>query len=444
MQPAPQDHHGVITLASGTGSAGGSERPAGKRPGGRGRHASAERRGGVAGVLPQRAAFYLLASIVVSFLAGSSAPTPLYAVYQAEWGFGPVTTTLVFGVYAIAVLVALLTMGRLSDHLGRRPVLLGSLAAQVAAMVVFATAHGVPELMVARVIQGLSTGAALGAVGAGMLDIDRLRGTVANSFAPGVGTAAGSLVSAFLVQYLPAPTHLVYLVLAAVMALQALGVVLMRETVTPERGALGSMVPDVRLPGTVRRAVLTAVPMLIAVWALAGFYASLSPALVRTLSHSTSAVYGGLALSVLAGVGAATTLLLRSAPARGVMFTGIATTVAGVAVTLVSVQNGSLALFFAGSVIAGIGFGGGFQGGIRTVMPLTAAHERSGVLSLLYVVSYLGMGLPSVIAGYLVVHAGGLMVTAREYGTAVIVLALLALIGLLTDRRGGRSRPVIV
>ena len=439
QQCTSQDHDVAALLTADSGSVGERTRVPARRA-----SAAPSRAMPRVRALPSGTAFYLLASVVVSFLAASSAPTPLYAVYQAEWGFSPVTTTTVFGVYAIAVLVSLLTLGRLSDHLGRRPVLLAALAVQAVAMVVFATAHGVPELMAGRVIQGLSTGAALGAVGAGMLDIDRARGTVANSFAPGLGTASGSLMSAFLVQYLPAPTHLVYLALVGVFAVQAVGVALMRETLTPTPGALATLVPDVRLPRTVRRAVVNAAPVLIAVWALAGFYASLGPALVRTLTHSTSAVYGGLALFVLAGVAAAATLVFRAAPARGVMLTGIATLVAGVALTLVAVENGSAALFFLGSAIAGVGFGSGFQGGIRTVMPLTAAHERSGVLSLLYVVSYLGMGVPSVVAGYLVVHAGGLLATAREYGVAVIVLALLALVGLLTDRRAtGRTRPGI-
>jgi MFS family permease len=134
-------------------------------------------------------ALALLASIIVSFLAASSAPTPLYATYQAEWGFSPITTTVVFGVYAMAVLASLLVVGRISDHLGRRPVLLAALVVQAAAMLVFAGAGSVTALLAARVIQGLSTGAAMGAVGAAMLDIDRSRGTVANSVAPGVGTA---------------------------------------------------------------------------------------------------------------------------------------------------------------------------------------------------------------------------------------------------------------
>ena len=111
-------------------------------------------------------ALLLLASLTVSMLAASGAPTPLYAIYQQRWGFTPITTTIIFGVYAVAVLVALLILGRLSDYVGRRPVLLAAIAVQAASLVVFATAGGVGGLIVARVIQGVSAGAALGAIGA--------------------------------------------------------------------------------------------------------------------------------------------------------------------------------------------------------------------------------------------------------------------------------------
>ena len=219
----------------------------------------------------------LLGSIIVSFLAASAAPTPLYAVYAAQWGFSPLATTVVFGVYALAVLAGLLTFGRLSDHTGRRPVLLAGLALQAVSMVLFATAGGLGTLLVARVVQGLATGASLGAVGAGMLDIDRRRGAVANSFAPGIGTASGALVSALAVQYLPAPTHLIYLVLLGVFGAQAAGVLAMRETAPRRPGALRSLVPDIRLPRAARTEVAIAAPVLFAVWALAGFYGSLGP-----------------------------------------------------------------------------------------------------------------------------------------------------------------------
>ncbi|MFJ5287939.1 MFS transporter [Streptomyces sp. NPDC088348] len=391
--------------------------------------------------LPPNVALYVLASITVSFLAASSAPTPLYAVYQAEWGFDPITTTVVFGVYAVAVLLGLLTMGKLSDHVGRRPVLLAALAAQGASMIVFATSEGVSGLMVARIVQGLSTGAALGAIGAGMMDIDRPRGTITNAVVPGIGTATGALVSGLVVQFLPAPTHLVYLGLLAVFALQAVAVALMAETVSRKPGALASLAPEIKLPRAVRRPMLVAAPVLFAVWALAGLYGSLGPSLARQLTGSRSEVLGGLSLFVLAGVAAVSVLVLRKAATRTVMLTGILALIAGVALTLVSIRGSSPTGFFVGTAIAGVGFGSGFQGGIRTVMPLARPHESSGVLSLLFVVSYLGMGVPAVIAGFLVVHAGGLTATAQEYGIAVIVLAAFALLGLA---RGSRDKTAVL
>lgn len=376
------------------------------------------------------ATLVLLGSVVVTFLAASSTPTPLYAVYQAAWGFSPITTTVVFGVYAIAVLVALLVVGTLSDHVGRKPVLLAAIAVQVVSMLVFATADGVADLLLARVVQGLSTGAAVGAVGAAMIDLDRERGTLANAVAPPLGTATGALVSALVVQYLPAPTRTIYLALLVLLVVQAVGVSLIGETVSRAPGAWASLRPELALPRAVRGAVLTAAPVLLATWALAGFYASLGPATIRGLLGTTAVLPGGLGLFLLAGVAGTTVFLLRRTDPRRVLLVGIPALVVGVLTTLVAIRVGSAAGFFVGTAVAGIGFGSGFNGGIRMVVPLAEAHERAGVLSLLYVVSYLGMGGPAVVAGVLVVHGGGLRATTYEYGTAVVVLAVLALLGL--------------
>ena len=355
----------------------------------------AERRSRLTG----RPALYLLASLVVSLLAASAAPTPLYAIYQRMWGFTPITITIVFGVYAVAVLVALLTLGRLSDSIGRRPVLLAALGIQILSMVVYATAGGVGELMIARIIQGLATGAALGAIGAGMLDVDRERGALANALSPGLGTGSGALISALFVQFLPAPTHLIYLALIGVFAAQAIGVALLRETVTPVPVTRTVFVPEVRLPRAVRGPVLAAAPVLFAVWALAGLYAALGPSIVAALTGNQSVVLGSASLTALTVTAVSSVYLLRNVPARTVLVWGIGGLVAGVAITLIALGAGSVALFFAGTAVSGVGFGAGFQGGIRTVVPEAAPHERAGVLSLLFVISYLGMGVPAVAAG---------------------------------------------
>jgi MFS family permease len=391
--------------------------------------------------LTGRPAVIVLASVIVALLASSAAPTPLYAIYQARWHFTPISTTVVFGVYAIAVLAGLLVIGKLSDHVGRRPVLLTAIAVQATSLVIFATATGVPGLLAARVVQGLSTGAALGAIGAAMLDFDRELGTFANSVSPGMGTASGVILSALAVRYLPDPTHLIYLALICVLALQATAITAMRETVSRAPGALASLRPEIVVPRELRAQVLTAVPVLFAVWALAGLYAALGPALVDSLTGSDDVVLGSMSLFVLAASAVIAIIVLRRASARAVMLFGIVALIAGVAVTVIAVSLGWTAVFFAGSAIAGAGFGSGFQGAIRTVVPLAAAHQRAGVVSLLYVVSYLGLGVPVVLAGFGVVHGGGMIDTTRYYGAAVIALAALALAGLLKNRSERTAEP---
>lgn len=379
-------------------------------------------------------AFFLQASIVVSFLAGSSAPTPLYAVYQAAWGFSPITITLVFGVYALAVLAALLVFGSLSDYVGRRPVLFVAALLQTLTMVVFATANGVGALMTARIIQGLATGAAMSAVGAGMVDIDRARGATANAVGPMIGSATGGIVSGLLVEYLPAPTVLVYALLGVVFLVQAFCVLAMGETAPRRHGALASLRPRFELPARLRRPMLLAAPAIIGTWALVGFYASLGPTLLRLVAGSSSRLLGGLALFTLASSGALSIFFTRTLSPAGLMKFGAATLSAGIAVTLAGVAVDSLPGFFIGTTIAGAGFGAAFQGAVRSVVPLAAPHERAGVLSVLYVIAYLAMGLPAVLAGLSVVYGGGMIATANEYGAAVMLLSGLALVGAVMPR----------
>lgn len=384
--------------------------------------------------LAPTAAFYLQASMIVSFLAGSSAPTPLYAIYQAEWGFSPITITAVFGIYAIGVLAALLTTGELSDHVGRKPVLFGALAAQTIAMWIFATAGGVPALVVARIVQGLATGAAASALGAGMLDIDRAKGTIANAVAPVTGTATGALGASLLVQFLPAPTQLVYLALAGVFAVQAVGVALMAETSSPKPGALRSLRPHVAVPAQTRRALLAVTPVLVALWAIVGFYGSLGPALVRTIARSRSIGLGGLALGVVAASAGVAVLALHHRAARALMRVGAIALIAGVAASLAATAAGSLALFFAGTLVVGVGFGAAFQGALRTTLPLAQPHERAGLLAVVYVISYLSMGVPAVLGGIGVVYGGSLVGAAYVYGTLVMLLSAIALALSLAQR----------
>ena len=377
---------------------------------------------------PRKTTFYLLASITVSFLAGSSAPTPLYALYQAKWGFSPITVTFIYAVYAIAVLLALLFAGRLSDHLGRRPVLMAATAAQVATMVLFATASGVGALVLARIIQGLATGAAVGAVGAGMIDLNRERGATISAVAPAVGSATGGMLAGLLVQYLPGPTYLVYAVLGVVYVLQGIGAALMADTIAPAPGALASLKPQIRLPARTRGPLLVALPVLVATWALGGFYACLGPMVVREMLGVESAFLGGVALFTLSASGGLAVLVLQHREPRALMTFGAAMLAAGVGIAVLALPHHSIAVFLAGTAIAGVGFGTGFQGAVRSVVSFAAPHERAGVLSIVFIVAYLSMGVPALAAGALVARHGNIIGIAGQFGMVVMALALAAVL----------------
>ncbi|MDN8616032.1 MFS transporter [Variovorax ginsengisoli] len=383
--------------------------------------------------LSPNAAFLLQASMTLGFLAGSSAPTPFYAIYQNQWGFSATMLTLAFGIYALAVLSALLVGGRLSDHVGRRPILIAAAAAQAVSMLVFATADGLPDLLLARVVQGLSAGAAIAAAGAGLLDIDKGRGAIANSVAPMMGTAAGGLLAGLMIQYLPAPMHLVYALLGSIFVLQGAAVFFMEETAPVRPGAWASLRPRLAVPLAVRGPLLLAAPALVAVWAMAGFYASLGPTLIRSFAGTTSILLGGFALFVLAGSGALAVYLIREASPTALVRLGAFALIAGMALVMTAIAQHSVLLFLLGSAVAGLGFGTGFQGALRSVVLLIAPQERAGVLSVLFVIAYLAMGLPAMVAGYDVAHQGNIVVTAYEFGSGVVLLALLALLG--TARR---------
>jgi MFS family permease len=380
--------------------------------------------------LPYRATTVTAAITAMTFAASGAAPTTLYHQYQETFGLTPFMLTVIFGAYVLSLLGALLTVGSLSDYIGRRPAILAALALNIVAMLMFILADSAATLIAARVMQGFATGLATATLGATIMDTDRSRGPVLNSITAFIGLAAGSLGGGALVTYAPDPEQLVYAVLLALSAVEALVLWTMPETVTPKPGALASLQPHVSVPPRAWRALVQVTPVTVASWALGGFYFSLMPSLVRVATGVTSPIVGGLVVSALTFSGAIAVLSLRNASARRILSGGIPALVSGVAITLAGVQMQHVSLMLVGTVVAGIGFGAAFSGSMRTVMPHAEAHERAGLLSAFYVEGYLSFSLPAILTG-LVAPLTGLPLAADVYGAAVIVLAIGSLLAML-------------
>jgi MFS family permease len=387
-------------------------------------------------------AFWSVAVLLVLVLAASGVPSPLYRVYQERFGFSSGVLTTVFAVYAFALLVSLLVVGALSDHIGRRPVLIGGLLVEAAAMVLFLLATDVGWLMAARVVQGLATGAMTGALGAALLDFqrsDRPLGPLVNSASPGFGLSLGAVGAGLLVEFVPAPTNWVFGVLTVVFVLAAVAVLWLPESSPRLPGARASLRPQVHVPAAQRAAFFVVLPCLAATWALGGLYASLGPSLVAGVFGVDDHLVGSLLILALNGTGLVGSLAMRGlVPERG-MVVGALVFAVGVGGTVVALVSGSLPLFFAAAVVSGFGFGSAFLGAMSTVTRDVAPGERGGLLSSVFVASYLMFSLPAIAAG---IAAGslGLTRTAEIYSVAVIVLALSAAAALLL-RRGTADLP---
>ncbi|MBC3236179.1 MULTISPECIES: MFS transporter [Pseudomonas] len=377
-----------------------------------------------------RSSLVFLAITLLTFLAASSAPTPLYHLYQEGLHFSAGMLTLIFGVYALSLLAALLTVGSLSDHLGRKPVIFAALILDMLAMLLFINEDSVAWLIAARTLQGFATGMATAVLGAALLDTDRQQGPLVNSVAPLLGMACGAMGSSMLVEFAPLPTQLIYWTLLALMLVQALYVWRLPETVSRIPGALASLRPTLHVPPQARRALWLSLPVDVAVWAMGGFYLSLAPSLVRAATGSTSNLIGGGLVAVLTLSGALMIFTLRNRPADKVLRLGAGLLAIGVALILTAVHSASLPLFFIATLIAGSGFGAGFLGALRSVVPLALPHERAGLMSAFYVLSYLAFCLPSLLAGNLI-RSFGLIATTDGYGAVLMVLALGALVALL-------------
>jgi pimeloyl-ACP methyl ester carboxylesterase/predicted MFS family arabinose efflux permease len=393
-------------------------------------------------VLNRQVSLVVAGAAGAATLTAASAPSPLYPVYQRLWGFSAFTLTVIFAVYVFALLGALLTVGSLSDRIGRRPVASAALILLALGMVLFAIADGTGGLIVARIVQGLAVGAATGTTTAMIMDAapnPRL-GSIVSSAVPALGIVIGAVLAGALVQYAPWPRQLVFWTLTVVyLALAGL------VWLTPERGSAESkpqesiwwsLRPSAGLPPHTRPVFLVLLPSIGATWALAGLYLSLGSSILGTVLGVHNHFVVGVVLGVYFTAGVVGTVLSTVLPPRFREWFGYGPLALGVLVTIAATLTNGLPLYVIGSVIAGLGFGAAFRSAVNTLGEAAPAEQRGEVFATMYIVSYLAFSVPALAAG-LAVERFGLTPTAVTYGAVEVALVLVAIVASI--RRGRRA-----
>ncbi|MER6106306.1 MFS transporter [Streptomyces sp. NPDC001832] len=392
------------------------------------------------------ASFVLDTSILATLLAASSAPTPLYPLYQEQCSLSALAVTVVFARTHWRCCGLCLPPERSPTTWAGAPSWRAPSSRRPPPWSSFlASADSAGSLTAARLLQGVATGAATSAAGAALLDLENPRhpgrSALANTIAPVAGMAAGVLLSILLVRFAPAPTVTVYVLLAVLFAAQAIAVVFTTETAHRHTGALRSLRPHLGIPPGARRTLLSTGTAVVAVWALGGFYSSLGPALVRLVAPGAPQAARGMVFFPLSATAALTVWALRRAEPLATATGGCLTVLPAAALTLSGLHGAGLPAVYGGAALAGAAFGAVSQGVLRLLLAPLDEWDRAATLVAYYVLSYLSMSLPAVAAGA-ATQRYGLGATSHAYAAIAALLAAAALTALaVSRRRTATARP---
>jgi MFS family permease len=351
---------------------------------------------------PRVGAYPLLIALLAVALGVSGVPAPLYAVYERQWHLAPITTTLVFAVYAFAALGAVLVAGQVSDRFGRKPLLVGAALAMVVGLVVFMTAHGVVALFAARALHGAAVGATVVAGSAALLDLrphDGARTGLLTGIVFNIGMAVTILGASLLAQYGPDPMVTPYAVVGLVVLLILFNLLLMGET-HQTRSTAPIRVSRPSVPGEIRHDFRFAVLGVMASWSMLGVYLSLFPAFAGESTGIHSLVFGGAVVAAMASAAAVSQAVGSRLPARTAAIAGDFGTAVALVASVLALDSHQAALVAAAAVFMGLSFGLAFGGSLRHLGQVVPADHRGEVMSAYYVLAYGAMAVPTILAGW--------------------------------------------
>ena len=394
--------------------------------------------GGAGGlsVAGKRIRFWGTAYTFLILLTGTNLPTPLYKGYEARFGFSPLTLTLIFTAYVAVLIPSLLVVGPAADAVGHRTMLLPALFVAAGGALVFAFASGTGWLFAGRVLQGAAIGAATGPLTATLTELeprgDRRKAALVSTVATAGGLGLGPLVAGFLAQYAPAPRVLPF---ALEIALLVPAVIVVLSLPASSHGARSKWRPRrPEIPAALRAEFATSGTACFAAFAVVGLFLTLIPTYVATLSGSKNLLLGGAAVALMLACSATAQVLGYGRSARGLEIAGLPLLAVGLVALAVAGSASSPALLIAATVIAGVGQGLTFLGGLTAINSAAPADRRADVLSSFFVILYLGVGVPVVGVGFVATRVG--LLTAVQYfawGAATLCAVVLAVMRRTVD-----------
>ena len=337
-----------------------------------------------------------VAAIFAAVMASTTVPTPLYPIYEREFGLSSLTITVVFAVYGVGVMTGLFVFGRLSDHSGRKPPLAGGLVVGALAMVLFLLAQEVGLLLAGRFLIGITAGLYTGTATAWLVDLDdnRDRATKLAIAANLGGLAMGPLMAGLLAQYVPAPLRTAYIVELVLIVAGLAAFPLLPETVRRRRLQLDFA--GLRLPAEVRPVFLPAATAGIAAFAVSGVFGAVGPAMLGEILGITAPTASGALVATLFLASIAGQFLTRWFVPTLALPLGCVALAAGLGLLALSLSAASVTALAAAAVVVGLAQGLIVGAGLGLLTVVAPVDRRGQVASAYFLVLYVGLIVPVV------------------------------------------------
>jgi len=380
-----------------------------------------------------RRAFWTLTGVFLLGMASGTLPSPLYPLYQTEFGFSNAMVTIVFAFYGAGVLLALVGAGRWSDQLGRRPMLLVALGLAALSTLSFLLAQGLPHLFVGRFMSGLAIGVLSGTATAALVELEpngsKRRASVVGGVVTPAGLGLGTLLAGAMIEYGPAPLRLIFAFYLGLLVLLAAAVLSLPETVIQKASGRPFRLQRLHLPTSTLGPFLIATAGVFATFAMMSTFAALVPSfLVQVLNERGSLLSGGV-LAILFGAAAIAPPVIGRYSIRRAGTVGLPAVLGGLVLFSVGLAQSQLIPLLVGCAVAGFGGGCFFVGTLALINRSAPPDRRAEVVSAYFVAGYLGVTLPPIGVGVGSVSLG-ILWSVLIICVVVVLLATVAEIGM--------------
>ncbi|MEO6955554.1 MAG: MFS transporter [Antricoccus sp.] len=392
--------------------------------------------------LPRRVALFAATYTFGVAMLGTTLPTPLYPLYEQRYHFGALMTTIIYAVYAVGVLVALVLVGSASDAVGRRPLLLAGLAASVLSALLFVTNAGLVVLIVGRVLSGIAAGIFTGTATVALVELalPERRGqvstvaTAVNMF----GLGCGPLLAGLMAAWLPAPLLLPYLA-NLVLLLPAIAATWFLPETVRDRSRGWPRPQRPRVPAEARAVFIPAAAVAFAAFGAFGLVAAIGPTFLRNLLHLPSPALAGVIVFAMFAGSALGQIALTRLAGRTALPVGCGVLILGLAGIGVALAAESLTLVTVGTIVVGLGQGLTFSSGIAAITAASPSDRRAETISTFFIVAYVAISIPAVLVG-VASTIWNLQIAGIVFTIVMGALTAAALIAVLIIGRGQRQK----